>query len=101
VRGEDLRVGPIDIYTNNRERSPSTVALWPRHEEAILPQADKIAFMEPDGKGGLRILGVLRWDAAVAMLGGQMERIVEYPACYRASGFPTEEQIALLSQEPV
>lgn len=94
-QGVDLFVATYMLYKGEDERIFS-VATWTEGVEALLPRADKIAFVTMNDEGETRNAGVLDWAQVAAVAGHLMQPEPDsYPPRYRVKQFPALASLGL------
>jgi len=94
-QGVDLFVATYMLYKGEDERLFS-VATWTEGVDALLPRADKLAFVGMNDAGETRSAGVLEWERVEAAAGHLMQLDPDsYPPRYRVKRFPDLASLGL------
>jgi len=94
-QGIDLFVATYMLYKGEDEGIFS-VATWTEGVEALLPRADKVAFVAMNEAGETRSAGVLDWEQVEAAAGHLMQPEPDsYPPRYRVKQFPALASLGL------
>ena len=93
-QGQDIFVATPIIVLNKKTQTPFSIAVWTEGVDALLPQADLVAFpprdINPEAKPELLMIP---WATVQAAVGDLMEAQGMYPERYRVTAFPTPEQM--------
>jgi hypothetical protein len=82
-----------NVLVMSKEGEPTlTIASWAKGITSWLPRTDQIGFFEPETKALRRV----PWERAQRTVGDLMEPVDVFPPRWEVSGFPTEEQFAVM-----
>ncbi|THC46101.1 hypothetical protein [Massilia sp. Mn16-1_5] len=94
-QGVDVFVATYMLY-KGEDQGVFSVATWTEDVDALLPRADKLAFVEMNDAGETRSAGVLEWERVEAAAGHLMQLDPElYPPRYRVKQFPDLASLGL------
>lgn len=88
-QGLDLYVAGYFLQEEEGTGELLSTAVWTRTVDTFLPQADYIAFVDPEQPEDEQYMGSVRWEDLQAQFGQLLEKDPErYPARYRTRGYP-------------
>ena len=89
--GTDIFVATAMLVENNETGELETIATWTKGEDTLLPESNRIAFIDPDKMDEGHMA---EWGDVVEAVGDLMERSIHWPPRYRVRRFPTDVQLA-------
>ncbi|MBI2922504.1 MAG: hypothetical protein HYY18_15745 [Planctomycetes bacterium] len=78
-----------------------SVCTWTGGVRALLPKADRIAFMQLERGKGNELVAMVPWEAAAGIVGGLMKLVDLYPERFEVSAFPDAGQLEALTHAAV
>ena len=91
--GEDVFVASYSAMENKENGKLSSYSVWGKNVLTLLPKTDSVAFIQENAEPIMA-----EWDRVVEMVGNLIEPLDMYPPRWKVSGFPTEEQLALIGK---
>jgi hypothetical protein len=89
---QDVSVARFLLGRDELTREALSYCVWSPCVPALLPHADRVAFMEEEDDPPM----FMEWDRVGQVLGHLMEPIGMYPERYRVDEFPSEAQLTAL-----
>lgn len=89
--GTDIFVATAMLIKNNKTADFETIATWSKGVDALLPESNRIMFIDPNKKDEPHIA---EWGDVVEAVGDLMERSSHWPPRYRVRGYPADVQLA-------
>jgi hypothetical protein len=94
-QGRDIFVGNVLGIERTTDGSVYSVTTWADGVEALLPEADVVAFGYARGETR-KVIGYARWEKMQEAAGELLHRTPDYPARFHVVAFPTTEQFAAM-----
>ncbi|MBZ0090417.1 MAG: hypothetical protein K8H90_08580, partial [Thermoanaerobaculia bacterium] len=95
-RGEDVYVARLMASKHTETGHFNSVAVWSKGVDTLLPQAEQIAFYDPDEGEKGKTLAMVDSDLVESRLETHLERTDHVPKRFRVRTFPTLEAIEQL-----
>ncbi|WP_025135966.1 hypothetical protein [Achromobacter sp. DH1f] len=86
---------------NNPSGGSLSLTSWTRGADCLLPKTDRLALVRPGATDTMGEVRVVDWAQASTLLGPMLERQDTYPVRYRTRGFPSDSQLAQLTNLPL
>lgn len=93
--GPDVFVATYEVV-QKPDGTMFSYATWAKGVATWLPQADKIAFFDPDVEQPL----LVPWEVAIAEIGATMQPLDCNPSRWEVNSFPSAEELERMNVEP-
>jgi hypothetical protein len=97
--GRNIWVASYSAVKNDETGQCHSYCVWSQGVDILLPKADQVYFFVPKGENEGSVVAKASWDRVQRLVGHLLEQQGTYPVRYRAKGFPTAEQLALMGGE--
>ena len=92
--GEDIFVASFSGYEDKDGGPLTSYCVWTKGVPTLLPRTDKVALLVPDHKHVL-----VDWEKVAAVVPDLMESLEMYPARFKVTDFPGDEQLAAIGND--
>jgi hypothetical protein len=97
--GKDIFVASFSALKRQDTGDIRSYCVWSEGVVALLPRTDDLFFFRPKGSEDGEVVATVPWEQAQAVLGERIKPVGLYPERYLVEGFPSEEQLGVLSSE--
>ena len=96
--GQHIWVASYSAVKDEETGNAHSYCVWSRGVETLLPQAEEVYFIVPQGERSGEVVARGSWDRVRQVVGRLMERHGGYPLRYRVNDFPTPQECALIGR---
>jgi hypothetical protein len=94
--GTDIWVASYSAVRNDETGKSHSYCVWSQGVDTLLPRADQVYFFVPEGDKGGTVVARASWERVLQVAGHLMQPQGVYPARFRVTEFPTDEQLAAI-----
>ena len=93
--GTSVYVATYDAVQEEDTGRVRSRCTWTRGVDSLLPETDMVALVDTDLAEGDQMLGFAEWGQLASVVGAMLKTCPDvYPVRYRATEFPSQEQLA-------
>lgn len=93
---QELHVADHSLLAKKETGEMFSYCVWTKAVSSLLPQTEKVMFMDLERPKKEQFLGMAEWDRVMACAGDLLRPQGWFPERYRVDGFPSENQLVKL-----